>query len=208
MKTMMRLLGAALIVGVAATAALAGGFNYMFDPVNKIPYRWHLDHWPNGAVPVHTDLGGLGLMDNTMTTNWVLGAVAQWNNVSTSELQGGGRGDRRRLRPRRHHHRQRGSSLPALQRRRITVVYDFDGEIFANYLGFDPRFILGLALPEFVDDDTDEILEYTVFFNGYAQYFNDYDGRGFSGVFTHELGHCANLAHSQANGATFKQQHT
>jgi len=56
----------------------------MYDPANKIPYRWHLDTWPNGAVPVHTDLGGLGLMDNTMTTNWVIGALAQWTNVPTS----------------------------------------------------------------------------------------------------------------------------
>ena len=77
MKTLMRLLGAALTLGVVATPALAGGPNYMYDEANKLPYRWHLDSWPNGAVPVHTDLGGLGLMDNTMTTNWVIGALAR-----------------------------------------------------------------------------------------------------------------------------------
>jgi hypothetical protein len=197
-------LGAALIIGVAATTAFAGGFNYMFDAPNKVPYRWHLDHWPNGAVPVHTDLGGLGLMDNTTTTNWVIGALAQWNNVPTSSYKAQvvgtvadfGLGDITTANVAQvfpSHYNGGG----------ITVVYDFDGHIFHDYLGFDPTTILGIALPEFVTPDTDEILEYTVFFNGFAQYFNDFDGKGFSGVFTHELGHCANLAHSQANGAIF-----
>ena len=64
-----RILGAALLLGAVATPALAGGPNYMYDAANKVPYRWHMESWPGGAVPVHTDLGGLGLMDNTMTTN-------------------------------------------------------------------------------------------------------------------------------------------
>jgi len=206
MKTMMRLLGATLIVGVAATTAFAGGFNYMFDPVNKIPYRWHLENWPNGAVPVHTDLGGLGLMDNTMTTNWVIGALAQWTNLPTSSYKAEvvgtvadfGLGD---ITPANadqvfpNHYNGGG----------ITVVYDYDGHIFADYLGFNPYTIAGIALPEFVAPGTDELLEYTLFLNGFVQYFNDYDGRAYSGIITHELGHCANLAHSQVNGAVFRQ---
>ena len=45
-------LGAALLMGVAATAAVAGGPNYMYDAENKIPYVWKMENWPNGKVPV------------------------------------------------------------------------------------------------------------------------------------------------------------
>ena len=35
-----RILGAALLAGAAAPAALAGGPNYVYDNANKIPYVW------------------------------------------------------------------------------------------------------------------------------------------------------------------------
>jgi len=202
-RNLLRLIGA-LLLATACSAVFAGGPNYMYDPANKIPYRWHLDTWPNGAVPVHTDLGGLGLMDNTMTTNWVIGALAQWTNVPTSTYKAQvvgtvadyGLGDITTANV--------DQVFPSrFNGGGITVVYDVDGTIFRDYLGFGIDQILGIALPEYVDVDSNEILEYTVFINGYMQWFNDTDGRGMSGVFTHELGHAANLSHSQANGSVF-----
>ena len=204
MKTLMRLLGAALTLGVVATPALAGGPNYMYDEANKLPYRWHLDTWPNGAVPVHTDLGGLGLMDNTMTTNWVRGALAQWSNVPTSSYKAEvvgtvadfGLGD---ITP-----ANVDQVFPShFNGGGITVVYDYDGKIFRDYLGLGLDQVLGIALPEYVEANSDEILEYTVFLNGYMQWFNDTDGKGYSGIMTHELGHAANLSHSQGNGSVY-----
>jgi hypothetical protein len=35
------------------------------------------------------------------------------------------------------------------------------------------------------------------------QWFNDTDGRAYSGIMTHEFGHAANLSHSQANGSVY-----
>jgi hypothetical protein len=200
MKTLMRLLGAALTLGVVATPALAGGPNYMFDEANKLPYRWHMENWPTAPCPVHTDLGGLGLMNNALTTDWVVRAYDQWNNVPTSSFKAQvvgtvadfGLGD---ITPAnvnqvfphfnggRHHRR--------LRLRRVDLP---------GLSGPGSNLVLGVALPELVDDDSDEILEYTVFLNGYMQYFNDYDGKGYSGIMTHEFGHSANLSHSQANG--------
>jgi hypothetical protein len=155
-------------------------------------------------VPVHHDLGGLGLMDNTMTTNWVIGALDQWNNVPTSSYKAQVVGtvadfnlgdittaNVDQVFP--GHYNGGG----------ITVVYDYDGTIFRDYLGLGLDFVLGIALPEFVEATSDEILEYTVFLNGYMQWFNDTDGKGYSGIMTHELGHAANLSHSQGNGNVY-----
>ena len=43
---------------------LAGGPIYTFDYENRIPYAWDMASWPNGQVPVYTDLGGLGVLTN------------------------------------------------------------------------------------------------------------------------------------------------
>jgi hypothetical protein len=55
-KHIRRSLGVALLLGAAATSAWAGGPNYTFDYANRIPYVWHPENWPGGAVPVYTDL--------------------------------------------------------------------------------------------------------------------------------------------------------
>ena len=193
--------GAALLAGVAATTAFAGGPNYVFDNANEIPYRWKLENWPGGKVPVYTDLGGLGLMSNATATDWATRAWDQWNNVPTSSFEAQvvgnvsllGLGD---ITP-----ANVAQVFPKFNGGGITVVYDYDGKIFKDYLGLGQNRILGIAYMEFAAPGTDEILESTVFINGFMQYFNDTDGAGMSGVFTHEFGHALNLAHSQANGA-------
>ena len=199
-----RILGAALLAGAAATSAFAGGPNYMFDEVNRVPYRWHLDRYPNNAVPVYIDLGGLGLLNNQQATAWTVQALDQWNNVATSSYKTQVMGDVSLL--------GLGDITPAnvnqiypnkFNRGGITVVFDYDGKIFRDYLGLGQNQILGISYMEFMDDDTDEILENTVFINGFMQWFNDTDGSYLAGAITHEVGHSANLSHTQANGAVY-----
>src|SRR4030095_2151245 len=54
-----RFLIAAFACGLA-TAALAGGPLYTYDYENRIPFAWQTSSWPNGQVPIYTDLGALG----------------------------------------------------------------------------------------------------------------------------------------------------
>lgn len=200
---MMRMLGVALLLGVAATTAFAGGPNYVYDNVNKVPYLWYLDHWPNGQVPVYTDLGGLGLLTEAQATDWAVGAWDEWNNVPTSKFQAHRIGDVSLLGLGDITPANVSQVYPHFNGGGVTVVYDYDGKIFRDYLGLGLNFVLGIAYPEYFASNSNEILESTVFINGYMQYFNDYDGAGLSGVFTHEFGHVTNLAHTQANGAVW-----
>ena len=61
----------ALLISGVATAAFAGGPIYTFDPVNRIPYAWDLATWPDGQVPVYTDLGTLGVVTNERANEMV-----------------------------------------------------------------------------------------------------------------------------------------
>jgi hypothetical protein len=198
--------GAALLAGVAATAAFAGGPNYMHDEANKVPNRWHLDRYPNQAVPVYTDLGGLGLMNNAQTTEWVRKAWEQWSNVPTSRFKAQIIGDVSLLGLGDITPANVSQVYPKFNGGGVTVVYDYDGTIFRDYLGLGRSSVLGIAFTEYKAEGSDEILEVTVFINGFMQWVNDTDGSGMSGVMTHEFGHAANLAHSQANGAVFNTQ--
>ena len=56
----MKTLITALLLAGVATAANAGGPIYTYDAENRIPYTWNLATWPDGQVPVYTDLGELG----------------------------------------------------------------------------------------------------------------------------------------------------
>jgi hypothetical protein len=84
---LIRVLGIALLLGAVATIAFAGGPNYIFDPANKIPYVWKMEHWTGGAVPVYTDLGNLELLTNAQATDWAVRAWDQWNNVPSSTFR-------------------------------------------------------------------------------------------------------------------------
>lgn len=196
-STSMRILGMALLLGALATPAFAGGPNYLFGPYD--PYVWHLDHWPGGAVPVVTDLGGFGLLDNAQTNGWTVGAWDQWNNVPSSAFRAQIVGDVGTIFGLADITLANVAQVfPAFNGGGITVVYDYDGQIFKNYLGIPS--VLGISLAEFGIPGTNEFLENTTFLNGYMMYFNDLDGAGFSGVFTHEFGHALNLRHSSVNG--------
>jgi len=81
----------------------------------------------------------------------------------------------------------------------IHVVFDEDGSVMTNVLGV-PGGVLGVASPEWADEDTGIITEGWVFIGGAQTYYNDEDLAQMAGVITHELGHSINLAHSQTNG--------
>ncbi len=80
------------------------------------------------------------------------------------------------------------------------VTYDTDGGILENYFGVSRDQVLGIAFPEWADEETGEIIEATALMNGYFVDSKDPNLDNQSGVFTHEFGHAINMSHSQANG--------
>jgi len=84
----------------------------------------------------------------------------------------------------------------------IHVVFDEDGSVMTNVLGV-PYGVLGVASPEWADEETGIITEGWVFIGGASTYYNDTDLTQIAGVITHELGHSFNLAHTQTNGHVF-----
>jgi hypothetical protein len=81
----------------------------------------------------------------------------------------------------------------------IHVVFDEDGSVMTNVLGV-PGGVLGVASPEWADEDTGIITEGWVFIGGAQTWYNDDDLAQMAGVITHEFGHSINLAHTQTNG--------
>lgn len=80
------------------------------------------------------------------------------------------------------------------------VTYDTDGSVLENYFGIPRSMVLGIAFPEWADEETGEITEAKALMNGWYVDINDNDGMMVGGVFTHEFGHAINMSHSQANG--------
>ncbi|MBS3797533.1 MULTISPECIES: hypothetical protein [unclassified Pseudoalteromonas] len=80
------------------------------------------------------------------------------------------------------------------------VNYDSDGAILEEYFGIPRNQVLGIAFPEWADEETGEITEATALMNGWYIDINDTEGKMVQGVFTHEFGHAMNMSHSQANG--------
>ncbi|MFY8273462.1 hypothetical protein AAEU32_05000 [Pseudoalteromonas sp. SSDWG2] len=80
------------------------------------------------------------------------------------------------------------------------VNYDTDGAILEEFFGIPRSQVLGIAFPEWANEETGEILEATALMNGWYIDINDTEGKMVQGVFTHEFGHAMNMSHSQANG--------
>ena len=202
-----RIAAVSALMALAATVAFAGGPQFTFDAANRVPYLWHLNNHPNGAVPYYTDLGPLGRLSNAQSDGLVDSAFGEWNNVPSSSLLTANAGDFASI------------GLPdivcvntancnpnlvigAWNGGGIHVIYDTDGRILQNYLGIFGA--LGVTSIDFVDEDSNEILEAWVVLNGPSVQSSDPNGDRFRGVMTHEFGHAVNLAHSQANGFVFQ----
>ncbi len=196
----------ALVALVAAGLAFAGGPIYIFDYENRIPYVWHMDTWPNGAVPYYTDLGNLGRIGNARAGVLVDSAWAEWNNVPTSTFLAAKGGTFANLGlpdivcPS-SSNCNAGLVIGAWNGGGVHVIYDNDGKILQNFLGIYGA--LGVSTIEFVADGTNEMLEGWTILNGPSVQSSDPNGDRFRGVITHEFGHEVNLAHSQVNGAIY-----
>jgi hypothetical protein len=81
----------------------------------------------------------------------------------------------------------------------IHVLFDEDGSVMANVMGA-PYGVLGIATPEWADEETGIITEGWAVIGGAGTWYNDTDLEHMAGVITHELGHSFNLAHTQTNG--------
>ncbi len=200
MKALVRSTLAVVAVGLA-TAALAGGPLNTFDAANRIPYHWDMSRWPNGQVPVLTDLGPLGPLTNERANEMVAFAANQWSSVPTSSFRAGIYGDFSAIGLGDVDNSNINSIIGTFNDGGIDVVYDTDGSILQNFFGLPPTGVLGITSLDFVNTGTPEILEAWMVLSGPGIHANDPDGIGFQGVVTHEMGHALNLAHSQSNGA-------
>lgn len=81
----------------------------------------------------------------------------------------------------------------------IHVIFDEDGSVMTNVMGA-PYGVLGIASPEWADEETGIITEGWAVMGGAQTYYNDIDLKQMGGVITHELGHAFNIAHTQTNG--------
>ncbi len=81
----------------------------------------------------------------------------------------------------------------------IHVMFDESGSVLANVFGA-PYGVLGIASPEWADEDTGIITEGWAVIGGASTHYKDTDLMQMGGVITHELGHAFNLAHTQVNG--------
>jgi uncharacterized membrane protein len=197
-----RLLVMLLAAGLA-TAAMAGGPIYTYDYEDRVPFAWNMASWPNGQVPVYTDLGTLGVLTNARANELLTFAAHQWSSVNTSSFRSAIAGNVSAL----------GlsdidaNSVPFVigewNGGGITVIYDHDGSIMQDFFGLPPTGALGIANIEFAEADGPEILEAWMVLSGPGIHANDPNGVGFQGVVTHEMGHALNLDHSQANGAVW-----
>lgn len=197
----LRRLTLGLVAAGLASAAYAGGPLYTFDAHNRIPYAWDLTRWPDGKVPVYTDLGDLGPLPNARVGQMVTYATQQWSNVSTSSFRNQVAGDFSALGLPDIDDTNIDSVIGTYNGGGIDIVYDTDGSIMTNFFGVDPTSVLGITDIDFVNTGTSEILEAFIVLSGPGVRPDDPNGVGFRGVVTHEMGHSLNLAHTQTNGA-------
>jgi uncharacterized membrane protein len=158
-------------------------------------------NWEGGAVPVYTDLGPCGILSNENGDAWTDVAVTEWNEVPTSAMTARVEGDFASIGLPDIDGTNGGLVIGTFNGGGIHVIFDSDGGVLENTLGISSFAALGVSSVEVVAADTNEILEAWTIINGTRIWPSDTIGARFSGVFTHELGHTLNLAHTQTNGA-------
>lgn len=197
-----------LVVVFTAIGANAAGPLYIWNSEQRIPYRWDV----SSPVPIYTDLGpfeilpanppaGTQLVTNEKADGVVAFAASQWSNVPTSSFRAQVVGD----------FASRGLTdvKDAASAAQVVlndnggglyVMYDADAKVMKDFFGA-PSNVLGIASPELADEATGIITEGWMIINAQQRWFSDNNLTDYAGVFTHEMGHAINLAHSQTNGA-------
>ncbi|HKW13073.1 MAG TPA: hypothetical protein VJS69_01165, partial [Candidatus Krumholzibacteria bacterium] len=183
-----------MLVLLVASSAMANGPLLVFDPATKTPFAWP------GPVDIYTDLdvnfSNTGPMTNAAGTARVADAAAQWTNVATASLVVGVAGDFAAVGLPEINSTNFNLVLSAFNGGGYHIIYDSDGAITAALAG--PG-VLGFSSPEWATGaNIDEA--YGVL-NGSTVEVGDVLGTWWQGVFTHEMGHALNLAHTQTNGA-------
>ena len=204
MKTAIRTLLLALVV--AAPLAEAAGPLYLHNSNPPRPLVWDTG---KGPIPVWTDGGGAFTYDFDGVTPFITieraneitqFAFDQWNAVPTATLDARiagtirdktGIADVTGANAAQFYEKQNGYGF--------WVLYDTDGDILEEYFGVSRYAVLGIAFPEWADENG-RITEATALLNGWLVDAADTEGNRVAGVFTHEFGHAINLSHSQVNG--------
>lgn len=193
-------------LAIAATTAHAGGPLYTTDGADPQPIKWDTS---KGSIPVYTDGGAAFTMGYDGETPFITidraneitaHAFKNWSDVPTStfsaEITGTiedmvGIADVTGENATEMYTKENGYGF--------WVLYDTDGSILEDFFGVPKESVLGIAFPEWTDEN-DNIIEATAVMNGWNVWDTDVEGNNVAGVFTHEFGHAINLSHSQVNG--------
>jgi len=204
MKTAIRTL--LLALAVAGPLAQAAGPLYLHDSDPPRPLVWDTSR---GPIPVWTDGGGAFTYDFDGVTPFITieraneitqFAFDQWSAVPTATLEASIAGT---IESRTGIADVTGANAAQLYEKQngygFWVLYDTDGAILEEYFGVSRYAVLGIAFPEWADENG-RITEATALLNGWYVDAADTNGDRVAGVFTHEFGHAINLSHSQVNG--------
>jgi hypothetical protein len=204
MKTAIR----TLLLALAALGSLAeaAGPLYLDDSSPPRPLVWDTS---KGPIPVWTDGGKAFTFDFDGVTPFITieraneitqFAFDQWGAVPTSTLEAKIAGT---IASRIGIADVTGANAAQLYEKQngygFWVLYDTDGSILEDYFGVPMWAVLGIAFPEWADENG-RIIEATALLNGWYVDAGDTEGSNVAGVFTHEFGHAINLSHSQVNG--------
>jgi hypothetical protein len=158
-----------------------------------------------GTVQVYTDLGDLGGMSNAEANGAAAFAFDQWSAVPTSSFNAAIAGNFGDIGLTDITGSNAHEVIGAFNGGGIHVIYDSNGTVLSDFFGTGYG-VLGIATPEWGEDDSPVILEGWAVINGdvipdpasitWTDVIAEY-----TGVMTHEFGHAINLAHTQTNGA-------
>ena len=204
MKTRNLTLAIALVT--SAGIAHAAGPLYLTEGSSPVPLTWDTS---NGPIPVYTDGGGAFTYELDGVTPFITieraNEITQfafdgWNNVSTSTFDAQIAGTIESQTGIADVIGANADQIYGVENGYgFWVNYDTDGSILEEYFGVPRNAVLGIAFPEWTDENG-TITEATAVINGWYVYDYDTEGNLVAGVFTHEFGHAINMSHSQTNG--------